>query len=84
MKHRLGWQPVTHEELADHLKSADILTAEAIGGTSVYRCRHANGETIAISLPGEIGPGGLIVRIEFDRPSTLERRRNTGKDPLDE
>jgi len=74
MKRSLGWQRVTREGLADHLRQADILTSEALGDTSVYRCQDGEGESIAVSLAGA---EGLIIRLRAERPAPLERRRKT-------
>ena len=74
MKRSLGWQRVTREDLADHLRQADILASEALGDTSVYRCQDGDGESIAVSLAGA---EGLIIRLRVERPVPLERRRKT-------
>ncbi len=77
MKRGLGWQRVTREALADHLRQADILASEALGDTSVYRCKDGDGESIAVSLAGNDGAEGLIIRLRVERPVPLERRRKT-------
>ena len=66
MRRSLGWQRVTREGLADHLRQADILTSEALGDTSVYRCQDGEGESIAVSLAGA---EGLIIRLRAERPA---------------
>ena len=81
MKRRLGWQRVSHDELADHLRGVEILTAEAVDETSVYRCRDAGGESIAVALPGG---HGLIVKLAQALNPALERRRAGGNSPSGE
>lgn len=72
MKRRLGWRRISREAFADHLRHAEIEVAEAIGDTSVYRCRSDDGNSIAIALPdGE----GLIVEIAIELDPALDRRR---------
>jgi len=72
MKRRLGWRRISREALADHLRQTDIEAAEAIGDSSVYRCRGADGDSIAIALPdGE----GLLVEIAIELDPALDRRR---------
>lgn len=75
MKRGLGWQRVTREALADHLRQADIVAAEALGDTSIYRCRDSEGESIAIALAGDAAAEGLVIRLRTERPAPLERRR---------
>ena len=83
MKRGLGWQRISREALADHLRQADILASEALGDTSIYRCRDGEGESIAISLAGDADGEGLIIRLRDYRLPALERRRS-GNAPLDE
>ncbi len=83
MKRSLGWQRVTREALADHLRQADILASEALGDTSIYRCQDSEGESIAVSLVGGTAAEGLIIRFRVERSPALERRRG-GNAPLDE
>ena len=78
MKRGLGWQRVSKEDFADHLRQADILAAEAFGGSSIYRCRDGDGESIAISPAGDAAEG-LIIRLRAERPAPLERRRKSDK-----
>ena len=72
MKRELGWRTVSREELAQHLQDVEILSSEAIGETSAYRCRKDNGESIAVSLPNDMG---LIIEVSLHLPKTLDRRR---------
>lgn len=72
MKRQLGWRRVARQDLARHLREAEILASEAIGETSIYRCRGKTGESVVISLPGETG---LIIDIAAAIPPALERRR---------
>ncbi len=74
MKRQLAWQRVPREALAQHLREVDILESEAIGEVNVYRCRDKQGESMAISLPGDTG---LIINVKQALPPTLERRRRT-------
>ncbi len=72
MKRQLGLRRVTRDDLARHLREAEVLAAEAIGESSVYHCRAGAGESVAVSLPGG---AGLIVELEVVRSPALERRR---------
>jgi hypothetical protein len=81
VKRRLGWRKVSRDELAAHLREVEILAAEAIDETSVYRCQGAGGGSIVVSLPGG---NGLIVQSELALDPALERRRSGSNSPLDE
>ncbi|HEX5802594.1 MAG TPA: hypothetical protein VFY24_06195 [Azospira sp.] len=72
MKRQLGWQRVSREAVAQHLREVDILGSEAVGDASVYHCRDQNGESMAISLPGD---SGLIISLKGLPSPALERRR---------
>ena len=72
MKHRLGWQRVPREALAQHLREVDVLASEAVGETSIYHCRGKDGESMAIALPGG---NGLLVTLKAIASPALERRR---------
>lgn len=72
MKRHLAWRQVNRDELAAHLRQGDVLTSEAIGDATLYRCAGAGGETVAIALPGE---QGAIIEIQLELPAALERRR---------
>lgn len=83
MRRRLGWRHVSREALAAHLGRVDIVAAEALGDTSIYRCQGADGESIAISLGNGQGDG-LIIEVSLEIPAALERRRAGSNSPLDE
>ncbi|MCK6405007.1 MAG: hypothetical protein L6Q60_03210 [Rhodocyclaceae bacterium] len=83
MKRRLGWRHVSRETLAEHLGRVDIIAAEAIGDTSIYRCLEAGEESIAVSLGNGQGDG-LIIEVSLEIPAALERRRAGSNSPLDE
>ncbi|MFC5300379.1 hypothetical protein [Azospira restricta] len=72
MKRQLGWRRVPRQDLARHLREVEIVASEAVGESSIYHCRSTSGESIAISLPGEVG---LIVDIAVAVPPALDRRR---------
>jgi hypothetical protein len=82
VKRRLGWRQVSRSELAEHLKSVQVTASEAVGEASLYRCQNAQGDSIAIALPGD---SGLIISVRLEIPPVLERRRKAGDNaPLDE
>lgn len=72
MKPGLDWAEITRSELADHLQSATLIRSQAFGSTSLYHCKHTDGETIAVALPGG---NGLIIGVAMSASPTLERRK---------
>lgn len=73
MKQKLDYRHVDRLELADYLAQRDILSAEALDGSHVYRCRDKQDETLVVALPGG---DALIVSVPPALP--VDRRRRAG------
>jgi len=73
MKQKLDYRHVDRGELADYLAQRDILSAEALDGSHVYRCRDQQNETLVVALPGG---DALIVSVPPALP--VDRRRRGG------
>lgn len=72
MKTPLAWEPVSREALTAHLEAREVLGAQAVGETLLYRCQDGDGETLALALPGG---QGLIIRALPPRLPEKERRK---------
>lgn len=72
MKRGLDWEEISRGELAEHLQTAKVIRAQALGDTSVYHCKHGSGETIVVALPGG---SGLVIGMAKSVSPTLERRK---------
>lgn len=73
MRPKLDYRHIDREELADYLAERDILSAEAIDDSHVYRCRDWQSETLVVALPGG---DALIVSLPPALP--VDRRRRAG------
>ena len=72
VKRGLDWEEISRGELAEHLQSAKIVRSQALGDTSLYHCKHAGGETIALALPDG---NALLIGMAKSVSPTLERRK---------
>jgi hypothetical protein len=70
MKLKLNYQHVDRNELADYLAQCEILSAEAIDGSHVYRCRDQQQESLVIALPA-----GDALIVTNPPPLPVDRRR---------
>jgi len=71
MKLKLNYQHVDRNELADYLAQCEILSAEAIDGSHVYRCRdQQQQESLVIALPA-----GDALIVTNPPPLPVDRRR---------
>ena len=73
----LEWTTVDRATLAEHLQAARIDRSQAVGATSLYHCRSAGGETVAIALPDG---SGLIVGLTPPAAPRFERRKKPADD----
>jgi len=73
MKLKLNYQHVDRNELADYLAQHEILSAEAVDGGHVYRCRDGQLEALVVALP----TGNALI-VTNPPPPPVDRRRRAG------
>ena len=70
MKPDLQYRHVDRGELADYLAQHEVLSAEALAGGHVYRCRDQQQESLVVALPA-----GDALIVTNPPPQPVDRRR---------
>ena len=71
MKPKLDYRHVDRGEMADYLAQHEILSAEAMDGSHVYRCRdQQQEESLVVALP--TGDALIVTNLP---PQPVDRRR---------